>query len=56
MNPVVLATDHRDCIVPASKADEIAHDLADQHGQTVTIRHPVTDRVIRRVKPTTKPR
>jgi hypothetical protein len=58
MTTVLLTTvaDDLAAIVPADHAQTIARQLADEPGQVVHIRHVVTDRVIARVKPTTKPR
>jgi hypothetical protein len=51
---VSLSTEDRDLgIVEADRAHEAAQSAANQEGATVTVRHPTTDKVIKRVKPTT---
>jgi len=52
MNTVVLATADKDLgAVPAKDATKHAQEHANETGKPVTVRDPVTDKVIRTVKP-----
>jgi hypothetical protein len=52
-SPVQLSTADKDLgVVPANKALTSARELANELKQPVTVRHPVSDKVIKTVKPT----
>lgn len=54
-NSVALATTDKDLgVVPAATATKRAQAVANELGKAVTVRHPVTDTVIRTVKPAAK--
>src|SRR5262245_15468276 len=52
MNTVLLATADNDLgMVPAKTAGKAAQKAANEEGKAVTVRHPVTDKVIAKVLP-----
>jgi hypothetical protein len=54
MNPVILATETTDCLVPAAKARALAQHVANEQGEPVTVRHPISDRVLFTARPLSK--